>query len=350
VFVVNRNLVIAAVVYLMANHSFSAEVENGNKKYIHGDLDGALSDYNKAIALNASRAEAYIGRGNVRQAKGDWDGAITDFTKAIALKPNMADPYFNRANARKAKGDLQGAVADFTKAIELDPKAVDAYHNRGSTKRDLDDIDGALADFDKMIALDPEVIVSYASRAEARRAKGDLRGALADSTKLIALAPKDPRGYITRGWLYYQNHAFTNALLDFQKGRDLDLTNAYVHVATWMSRARLGETAVATKELQSYIDHRGTKGQNEWVSKVARFLAGQLTEAEIFISVANDDKEIENGQRCEAYFYVGTKRLIGGDKTAARKNFEKCVETSAKSFDEYQGALAELKFLNGEKP
>src|ERR1700682_2263070 len=69
-------------------------------------------------------AEDYNNRGLERQGKGDIEGAIDDYTKAIALKarPNtIAIAYNNRANARMSKSDLEGAISDYSKAIEIQP-------------------------------------------------------------------------------------------------------------------------------------------------------------------------------------------------------------------------------------
>src|SRR5437016_5567595 len=88
-------------------------VNRGTAQYAKGDFDGAIADYDKAIALDRNYVVAYINRGNARDDKGDHDGAIADYDKAIALNPNEATAYYNRGIARRAKGDLDGAIADY---------------------------------------------------------------------------------------------------------------------------------------------------------------------------------------------------------------------------------------------
>ena len=48
---------------------------------------------------------------------------------------------------------------------------------------------------------------------------------------------------------------------------------------------------------------------------------------------------------CEAWFYAGMKKLLGGDKAAAANYFKKCLATEQKDFTEYLLAEAELKAL-----
>jgi tetratricopeptide (TPR) repeat protein len=54
-----------------------------------GDLDGAMTSYNKAIDLAPKYADAYIGRAYVKQAKGDTNGAFTDYHRSLQLKPDL---------------------------------------------------------------------------------------------------------------------------------------------------------------------------------------------------------------------------------------------------------------------
>jgi tetratricopeptide (TPR) repeat protein len=74
------------------------------------------------IKTDAKDAIAYYNRGSAFQTKGDVDKAITDYDKAIGLKPDYAAAYDSRARAYVAKGDYTRAVADVTKAGELAPK------------------------------------------------------------------------------------------------------------------------------------------------------------------------------------------------------------------------------------
>ena len=66
-----------------------AYVGRGNIYRQQGQLDLALADYNAAIQLDRTDAQAFHNRGLVYQAQGQHQTAIEDFTTAIGLSPHV---------------------------------------------------------------------------------------------------------------------------------------------------------------------------------------------------------------------------------------------------------------------
>ena len=95
-------------------------LSRGTRELDAGNLDAALSLFNRAIELDTNYGAAYFSRGLVRKRQSDLDGAISDFTHSIELKP-MAEAYLDRGATKKDKGDRDGAIADYNKALELNP-------------------------------------------------------------------------------------------------------------------------------------------------------------------------------------------------------------------------------------
>ena len=62
-----------------------------------GQYDQAISDFSKAIEINAGYDKAYNNRGIVYRLKGQYDQAISDFNKAIEINPRDAQTYNNLA-------------------------------------------------------------------------------------------------------------------------------------------------------------------------------------------------------------------------------------------------------------
>ena len=120
------------------------------------NYDGVIADADKALTLGLPNpADAFVIRGTARASKGDVDGAISDCNRAIKADPNHALAYNNRANDYILKRDWKSALADANKAVSLDPNLALAYYNRGFVRANTGDHDGAIADWNRAIQLQP---------------------------------------------------------------------------------------------------------------------------------------------------------------------------------------------------
>lgn len=72
-----------------ADLRYSCLVYRGLNRKALGQLVGARSDMDAAIALDAARAEGWAGRARVRRAQGDETGARTDSAHAGAIDPAL---------------------------------------------------------------------------------------------------------------------------------------------------------------------------------------------------------------------------------------------------------------------
>ncbi len=118
------------------------------QKYENKDYQGALADYNRAIAINPDDADAYYNRGILKESKlNDPRGALADFNRAITINPDYANAYYNRGILQERLDDPQGALADLNKALQINPQLANAYAGRGLVKaKQLNDHPGGIAD------------------------------------------------------------------------------------------------------------------------------------------------------------------------------------------------------------
>lgn len=120
-----------------------------------GQPDKAIEDFDKAIALDASSAQAYDDRAAAWYDKGDWDQAIRDYSEAILRNAGFADAYNDRGSAWYHRGELDLAIRDYSAAI--DRKAVDAgfFYNRGNAWVQKKEYERAIDDYEASIRIDP---------------------------------------------------------------------------------------------------------------------------------------------------------------------------------------------------
>ncbi len=118
------------------------------------NYEKAIYDYNKALKLSPTEiCLVYSMRGNAKRNLGDLDGAISDQNKALSFDPLYIDGYFNRSSAKLKKGDFTGAIDDYTKVIQINPNDSDAFFNRAYVKNKVGDIQGACEDWKKAAGL-----------------------------------------------------------------------------------------------------------------------------------------------------------------------------------------------------
>jgi len=77
-----------------------------------GLFDLALQDFNTAILLDPTNAQAYKDRGDIYYKRGDYNAALAGYNQAISLLPSYAHAYAARAEARQKLRDAAGAQAD----------------------------------------------------------------------------------------------------------------------------------------------------------------------------------------------------------------------------------------------
>ena len=87
-----------------------------------GDKDGALRDYNAAIALSPQLGEAYVSRAALFIDLKRYDEARSDVATGISLgASDMYAAYYNRGVIAEETGNPQAAYADYKRALAIKP-------------------------------------------------------------------------------------------------------------------------------------------------------------------------------------------------------------------------------------
>jgi tetratricopeptide (TPR) repeat protein len=326
----------------------SAYSDRGFARQANGNLDGAISDYNQALALKPKTAMSYYNRGLARQSQGNLDGAITDFDRALAFDPRMAGAYLSRADAKNANHDPDGAIADYTQALGINPKSALAYSNRGLVRQAKGDLDGAVTDYTEALTLDPKMSAAYFNRGMIKSMTGELDGAIADSTQALYLDPKNAMAYYNRGFAKLTKGNLDGAQADLKEFCELspkDHNADHARLYLWLIEKASGAKTDADAELSDAMESSWNSPPDDLVSKTAGYLLGRVSETDYLSASDSPDANLQKGQQCEAWYYIGMKRLLSGDKAGAAAAFQTAVATGQKDYCEYVLAQAELKVL-----
>jgi tetratricopeptide (TPR) repeat protein len=172
-----------------------------------GEIEKALADYTRMIALNPQNPDGWDNRGNLYHELGEYDKAIADFTQCIPLSPpNYGRYWSNRGLAYYDKGDLDAALADFTTSIELWGKpglSVWALVRRGIVWRKKGDLDKALAHFELAASYDPEDDDPLYNAGYIHFMKEDYDKAIDWFSKTLAVKDDETDYWMARGVCYW---------------------------------------------------------------------------------------------------------------------------------------------------
>jgi len=148
-----------------------------------------------AHSVRQKTATAYLSRGLIHSNRLDHDRSISDFNRAIDLDSSRAEFFLARGARYHNRGKYKPAVEDFTRAIQLQPNEAAHYFARGRSYHYLDEDDRALADFNQAISLAPDTVYNYVARGESFYTTGNYRAAISDFDRALQLNPRAAHYY-----------------------------------------------------------------------------------------------------------------------------------------------------------
>ena len=103
-----------------------------------------------------NRLATYVNRGILRMSRNDYASAGADFDRAIAMDASKPDPWLNKGNLLFRAGRSAEAIPLYNKAIELGTdRAEFAYYGRALANEDTGNLRAAYADLRRAAQLNP---------------------------------------------------------------------------------------------------------------------------------------------------------------------------------------------------
>ena len=155
------------------------EFEEGMRYMGPGRYPEAIVHLTRALSIYSQMPEAYVERGNAHRSLGESDAALADFQAAVDLNPTLADAHNGIAMIYVERHDQRRALEELNKSLSLKP-TVEAYFQRGQILEAQGDHKKAIEDYDRAIGEAPDAPYMYRARALAKINLGDEQGAHAD--------------------------------------------------------------------------------------------------------------------------------------------------------------------------
>jgi protein O-GlcNAc transferase len=152
-------------------------------------VDDAVENYRKALAIRARFPEAHNNLGLALLALGHLDEVLKHFRKAVEIDGRYAMAHLNLGVVLSELRQMNEAASHYRKAIDLNPQLPEAHNDLGNVLQELERLDDAISCFRKAIEVRPEFADAYSNLGNALKELGWIEEAIVHYRKTIELKP-----------------------------------------------------------------------------------------------------------------------------------------------------------------
>ena len=193
----------------------------GNTYYEKGELDKAISEYNRALILKSNYADAHYNLGAAYADKGMLDEAISEYKKALAINPDHADAHYNLGLDYGNKGMLDEAISEYKKALAINPDYADAYYNLGVIYSSKRMFDKAISEYKKVLAINPDYVDAHYNLGLNYGNEGMLDEAIFEFKRALALKPNHAEAHNNLSIAFYKKGNYQSAIVHCDRAVEL---------------------------------------------------------------------------------------------------------------------------------
>ena len=216
-----------------------------------GKFNESISELNIAIAAKPDNFEGYFLRGMAKYSLDDLQGAITDFDKALEIHPMYVRALQYRAICYDKQDEFAKALADYNRANQLDPFDADVLFSRGITYLHLGHYDKAIADYDMVLSIEKNDALAYVNRGVAKSHLKQYASALADLDEAVRLDIMNPEVYYHRGIVKMECDSFAEAISDFNQAIHFNEKNPLFYYNRAVAEINLNDTIAALSDYET---------------------------------------------------------------------------------------------------
>lgn len=169
-----------------------------------------INRYQEAIEEGAKAVSYDPTDANARRAfhypllyTGRYDDAISQLERAIAINPYIDAAYFELASLYRAVDEEEMALGIFQRLIELTPNNAKAYLRMCETYIERGYFQEGEPYCDEALAIDPNYGSAYAALGQLQYTRRNYEGAIESFQQCVAMGEDDVRCYYLRGWAHY---------------------------------------------------------------------------------------------------------------------------------------------------
>ncbi|PDW04230.1 tetratricopeptide repeat protein [Candidatus Viridilinea mediisalina] len=184
----------------------------------------------------------------------DLVGAASRFERAIALQPTFPEAYLGLAQTRYAQRDLATALATVTLGLNQRPAYAEALLFKGKLLQEQGNMAQALDVYDRSIAADAQIAESHYRRGVLRIQQGDYDNAIRDLSRAADLQANFPEAAYWLGRAHYAQGRLEPAWHAFQRAISYNATYVEAILYSGLVAEDLGRTNDAINAYRTVIE------------------------------------------------------------------------------------------------
>ncbi len=151
------------------------------------------------------------------QKKKDYKRALSELEKAIALNESNYLYYYDMGKLQYLLKRFTDAKVSFNRSMELNNQFPPSVYNLGLTYVKLNDEENALESFKKSVKINPEYEKGYIEQARVYNRLGKLAECVKAYDELIKLFPDNTAAIMELGSVYYQYGKYAESEAQYKK-------------------------------------------------------------------------------------------------------------------------------------
>jgi tetratricopeptide (TPR) repeat protein len=315
-------------------------------KAVAFDKSGMLAEAARSYRFFLSKwpePAAYYNYGLILKKMQDFDGALLNYEKAIALKPDYAEAYANIGSIYLERAAYAQSLEQYEKAIQHNPALVPAHYNRGVVLQKLGRPDDALAAYNRALMLQPQFYLAYLNAGSIYLEKAEFGKALDQFNKAIHFNPGLVEAYCNRGVVFQKMRQYDDALGDYRTALALQPNYAPAH-------AHIGNVHLETGAYEEALGHYGAAIKHNPMYVEAYYNRGVALQELRWLDEALVDNEKALALDPHYYLALLNKSVILSElkrKTEAIGNYERMLAVNPEN-DQARLNLGFLKLSLGD--
>ena len=316
----------------------SLHLERGRRLYKAKSWAAAASEFEKAVEMEPTNAEARYELARVLNKLEKFEEAEKSAREAIRLKPDYAEAHALLGHLLSALKRSEESIAEYREAIRLNPREAKFHSNLGNVYGALARRDEAIAELQTALRLKPRDEYTLTLLGIEYQNLERYEESLDYLSRALRFAPKYPYALQTRSQTYLYLNRWDESVRDAER---------HLAVQGWKDPQalysalfgalgyRLAGRESASRRLLEEAQQNTTEGT--WPRPVVLYLLGRLPEAKLFEMADDNDKQTE------VRAYVGTDLLLRGRTQEALPHLRWVDEHGNKAFIEYRLARTALR-------